>query len=479
MNRWRTLSLRGRLVLLYAALLILSVGLVGCYSYWNIWQLFISSKSSHLRASAKPVIEHWLIDCNLTEQDFVHLSFTAHDAASLARDLTSRNTVAVILNRQAKILANGKRLPEEPTAPAPDNHYLRRALSGENEITYRSKVNATPVLVLLIPLRPHPASPHIFGVVQISTLLTDINRILFRHGAMLIGIMAVILILGVAAGFWLIGISLKDLRGLLVTCNQITSGNFTRRAHVNNPRDEIGQLAKSFNQMIDRIETTFASQQRFVANAAHELLTPLTGLRGSLEVLLRGAQDDAAAVARLSRGMYKEVDRLIRLCDQLLGLSRLEGSSNVRKQRIVLSGFINDFKNQAQVLAQDHSMIIEPGPFVTFIADPDLLKQILLNLLSNALHYSPPGTSIILGWRLLPGQVEIWLSDQGIGMDAETLSHVFEPFYQGKAITVSGEKGAGLGLSLTQSMVAAHGGAIRIESKPGQGTSVFVTFPLQ
>jgi signal transduction histidine kinase len=124
-------------------------------------------------------------------------------------------------------------------------------------------------------------------------------------------------------------------------------------------------------------------------------------------------------------------------------------------------------------------MVIEPGPFVTLIADPDLLKQILLNLVSNALRYSPPGTSIILGWRLLPGQVEIWLSDQGIGMDAETLSHVFEPFYQGKAITVSGEKGAGLGLSLTQSMVTAHGGAIRIESTPGQGTSVFVTFPLQ
>ena len=109
---------------------------------------------------------------------------------------------------------------------------------------------------------------------------------------------AVILILGIAAGFWLIGVSLKDLRSLLATCNRIAGGNFTERARLKNQRkDEIGQLAESFNRMIDRLEEAFATQRRFVANAAHELLTPLTGLRGSMEVLLRGAQDDAATAA--------------------------------------------------------------------------------------------------------------------------------------------------------------------------------------
>ncbi len=479
MKIWQKLSLRERLGLLYAVLLILSVVLVGSYSYWNIWQLFIGNKTTHLRARAKPIIEHWLIDHGLIRQDFVRLNLKSQDAVTLARDLTSRDTVAIILNRQGKILARGKRLPEEPIPPAPDLHYFRRALSGENEITYRSQINDTSVLVLLIPLRLHPASPEIIGVVQISTLLTDINRILFRHGAMLIALVAVILILGIAAGFWLIGISLKDLRGLMVTCNQITSGNFTRRAHAKNSRDEISQLAQSFNQMIDQLEATFAAQQRFVANAAHELLTPLTGLRGSLEVLLRGSQDDTVAVARLSRGMYKEVNRLIRLCDQLLGLSRLECSSNVRKQRIVLSEFVDDLKAQAQVLAQERSMIIEPGPFVMAIADPDLLKQILLNLMSNALRYSPPEAPITLGWKLLPAQVEIWVSDHGAGMDSETLSHIFEPFFQGKSIGSSGEKGAGLGLTLAKSMIAAHGGSIRVESQAGKGTTVFFTLPVQ
>jgi two-component system OmpR family sensor kinase len=312
-----------------------------------------------------------------------------------------------------------------------------------------------------------------------SSTLADINTSLFRHGSMLIGLTAVILILGTAAGFWLIGMSLKDLQALLTACNQISRGNFSKRVPVRNSRDEIGRLAASFNQMAGRIEDAFSSQQRFVANAAHELLTPLTGLRGSLEVLLRGAQDDPAAAARLSRGMYREVNRLIRLCEQLLGLSRLESPSNIRKEHVVLPDFFQDFKSQARILAQDRPLVIQQGPHVKVWADPDMLKQILLNLLSNALRYSPPETPVVISWRLLPDRVEIRVADQGKGMDAETMSHVFEPFYQGKSAGISGEKGIGLGLCLARSMVEAHQGTIWVRSEPGRGTTVFFTLPLE
>ncbi len=480
MKIWKDLSLRARLGLLYAVLLIFSVVLVGCYSYWNIWQLFVNSKSSHLRARAKPIIEHWLTDNNLDKSEFPHLRLNHQNAFILARDLTSRNTVAVVLNYKGKIIANGKRLPEEPEAPVPKKQYLRRALSGENEVTYRDEVNGRPVLVLLIPLRPKPASPQIFGVIQMSTTLSDIKEILFQHGTMLVSLMAIILILGIIAGFWLISVSLKDLQSLLISCNQISKGNFSQRVPVKNRRDEIGRLAASFNRMIEKLEATFASQQRFVANAAHELMTPLTGLRGSLEVLLRGAQDDPSAISRLLKGMYKEVNRLISLCEQLLGLSRLENATNVHKQTITLSEFIKDFETQARVLGRGRSVIIQQGPYVSISVDPNLLQQILLNLVSNALRYSPPETPVFIGWKLLTNkEVEIWVSDKGQGMDAETLSHVFEPFYQGKSAVISGDKGTGLGLSLTKSMVEVQGGSIRIESEPGKGTTVYFTLPLE
>jgi len=478
-NIFEKYSLRTKLVLLHAVLLIFSVAFVSYYSYWNIWQLLITDKTSHLRARAKPIIEHWLMEQGLTDSDSIKFQLPPHSALALAQDLTSRDAIAVILNRKGEVIANGKRLPEEPVAPATNVQYFRKAISGTNEIAYFNEVNGKRVLVFLIPIRTQPESRNIFGVIQVSTSLSDINEILFRHVSRQITAVAIILILGTLFGYWLIGVSLKELQSLSITCQEIAQGNFAQRTHVKNQKDEIGKLADSFNFMIDKLEKLFDSQKRFVANAAHELLTPLTGFRGSLEVLLRGAQDDPEAVNRLSKGMYKEVNHLIRLCDHLLGLSRLENSSNIRKKRIVLSEFMEEFSRKAKHLTQTHSIIIQEGPVLTFMADPDLLEQILFNLFSNAIRYSPPEAPITLGWKLIPDHVEVRVTDQGEGMDRETLSHVFEPFYRGKNQKLSDEKGSGLGLALTKSMVEAHGGGIRIESTPGKGATVFFTLPLQ
>lgn len=330
----------------------------------------------------------------------------------------------------------------------------------------------------MIPIRPNPGNNKIFGVIQISTSLSDINKILFRHSAKQISVVAIIIIIGILLGYWLIGISLKELQKLSATCQKISKGNFTERAVVENRKDEIGQLADSFNLMIDRLENLFHSQKRFVANAAHELLTPLTGLRGSLEVLLRGAQDDRETVNRLSKGMYKEVNHLIRLCDQLLGLSRLENTAYLSKKQIVLSEFTNEFKRKAKYMIESHSLIIEEGPYIKLKVDPDLLEQILFNLLSNAVRYSPSGTTITIGWKLIPDYVELRITDQGEGMSKEILSHIFEPFYRGKNQKFLFEKGTGLGLALTKTMIEAHRGAIRIESIPGKGTTIYFTLPI-
>ncbi len=429
-----------------------------------------------MRAQAKPVIEHWVTKKGLLTPDSIKI--TQQNVLELAHDLTSRDAIAVILNRKGEVIANGKRLPEEMVAPTINRQYFRQAISGKNEVSYLQDTNGKYVLVLLVPLRPNPGNQKIFGVVQISTSLSSINKILFRHGAKQITVVIIILIVGIIFGYWLIGISLKELQKLSTTCQEISKGNFTERADVKNRKDEIGKLADSFNLMIDKLENLFHSQKRFVANAAHELLTPLTGLRGSLEVLLRGAQDDRETANRLSKGMYKEVNHLIRLCDQLLGLSHLENTANLSKKRIDLSEFMDEFQRKAKYMMQSHSLIIQEGPHLILMADPDLLEQIFFNLLSNAIRYALPGTPIILDWKLIPDYVEIRVADQGEGMDRETLSHVFEPFYRGKNQKTSYERGSGLGLALTKSMIEAHGGSIRIESISGKGTTVFFVLPL-
>ena len=473
------LSLRTKLVLLYAVLLIASVLVLSYYSYWSIWKLLVENKTSHLRAEAKPIIEHWIVQQGLTRLDTLQRKFQSQSARTLAQDLTSRDAVAVVLNQEGEIIANGKRLPEEPDAPSPIPDYVRRALAGCNEVTYWDKVDRKRVLVLLIPLRPKPGSPRVFGVVQVSTFLSDVNAILFRHASMQFSGVTVVLFLGILFGYWLIGLSLKDLETLSSTCQEIARGDFTRRADVKNRTDEIGKLADSFNRMIEKVERTFQAQERFVANAAHELLTPLTGLKGSLEVLMRGAQDDPAAVSRLSRGMYKEVTHLIRVCDQLLNLARLQNAYRMEKQLISLPEFFRDFVEKVEPLTRAHPLVKQEGPWVSIRADRDLLEQVLLNLLSNAIRYTLPQTPISLGWKRTANFVEFWVSDAGPGLDSQTLSHLFEPFFRRRTSPLtSGQKGTGLGLALSRSIVEAHGGRIWIESNPGKGTTVFFTIPL-
>ena len=478
MGYLRGTSLRFRLGLLYAGLLLLSVAILGCCSYWQIWYLFLESKASHLRARAKPVIEHWLEDTEQVDKTGPEVFHNFRYPLVLARDLTSKDASALVLDSKGHVLASGRRLPEEPLSPEPDDEKVAEALSGNNEVTFLKSVNDRCVLVVLIPLRPAPGSPEILGVVQMSAPLNDIRQILFRHGTMLVSLAALIIIAGTLAGFFFISWSLADLGILVKACNEIRKGNFPGKVRVGHFKDEIGILAVAFNDMMDRLQATFESQKRFVANAAHELLTPLTGLKGSLEVLLRGAQDDPSAVARLSRGMYQEVNRLIRVCEQLLSLSRLQGSISVRCRPIEIGEFFKEFEWEAKVLAQGRDVIFRKGPLARAKADPDLLKQIMLNLLSNALRYSSVDEPVTITWELLSDSVKIIVADRGQGIDSNTLSRIFEPFYQGENQSSATGRGAGLGLSLVKSMVNAMGGSVFVKSSPGKGTSVSFTLPL-
>ncbi|RLE23844.1 MAG: hypothetical protein DRJ08_01900 [Acidobacteria bacterium] len=472
------LGLRAKMSLLYAVLLMFSVVPVSYYSYWNIWQLFIHNEASHVRAEAKPVISHWLKNRKLGMGHGAPAGFAPGDALVLARDLTSRNTAALVLNRSGKVIARGKRLSEEPDSPVPNPEFVAKALSGNNEVTYWNKRNGILYLTCLIPLRPEPDSPRVLGVIQVSRPLSTIRKILFRYGYMQMAAVMIVLILGISLGHWLIGLSLKDLRSLSLACREIEKGNFNRNPGVRNRKDEIGKLADSFQLMTDRLGEMFGSRKRFVTNAAHELLTPLTGLRGSLEVLLRDAVDEPETVNRLAKGMYREVNHLIRLCDRLLGISRVENAADVKKEAVELKSFFHRFQEQSRLFAPGIPVRIQEGPPVTVMADADMLEQILLNLLSNVLSHCPPETPVVSGWRLIPGFVEIRFSDGGPGMDAETLSRAFEPFFRKENRGKAGGRGTGLGLALIRSMVDAQGGSVRIECSPGEGTSVFFTLPL-
>ena len=197
-----------------------------------------------------------------------------------------------------------------------------------------------------------------------------------------------------------------------------------------------------------------------------------------MEVLLRGSQDDPAAVARLTQGTYREVTRLARLCEQLLDLTRLDVSVPLHKQPIELQAFFDEFVQQARFLAREREVVLRSGLPITLLADPDLLKEILFNLVDNAAQHVGKGGNITLGWRASAGNVEIWVEDNGEGIAPEDLPFIFEPFYRGDRSRSRRRGGTGLGLTLARALVEAHGGQIRVSSQLGEGACFTFTLPV-
>jgi len=477
---WSNLSLRIRLTLLFVGLLAILLSILGMIFYQDTRNLLVETTASHLRARAKPIIEHWLYGKSLLtsekqkKQGYHELK---EIAPFLARDLTSRNTVALVLNDREGVLASGKRLSEEPDTARPISRYVQLALKGRNEVTYITRKGDCPLLVILIPLRTSPGGGEIVGAVQLSASLKSIQKTLKRHGIMLMIVALATLLAGAFLGLLIVSSSLEGLKRMVTTCRAISDGDLDRRVSLPERRDEIGQLSKAFDGMVDRIGETMGAQRRFVANAAHELRSPLTALQGSLEVLLRGAQDDPAAAARLIQGMYREMTRLTHLCERLLDLSRLEGMVNLHKQPIALKDFFKEFLVQLRKVALNRDIDLISGPRVTILFDPDMLRQILFNLVQNAVQHTKSGGKITLGWRLVskPEGVMLWVADDGEGILPEDLPRVFEPFYRGRTREARETwNGTGLGLNIVKAIIMAHNGDVKIESMPGRGTKVII-----
>ncbi len=250
--------------------------------------------------------------------------------------------------------------------------------------------------------------------------------------------------------------------------------------------DEIGQLARAFNLMVARLDLAFARQKRFVADVSHELRTPLTALGGGMEMLLIGAEaGDPEASRRLMRGMYAEVERMRRLVEDLLTLTRLdEGKMQLRLERLDPAALMNGIYEQAQHLERGQEIRRDVESQLPEIwADGDRLRQVLLNLVDNALKFTPAeGTVTLRARRDGADAVTLEVEDTGRGIPADALPHVFERFYRADPSRVrsAGQVGgSGLGLSIARSLVEACGGTIAIASEEGHGTHVTVRFPVR
>ncbi len=253
-----------------------------------------------------------------------------------------------------------------------------------------------------------------------------------------------------------------------------------RRIQLRGSSDEIGRLGVTINEMLDRIECMFERQRRLLADVSHELRTPLTTIRGEVELMERTGQMDPEALI----AVREESKRMSRMIDDLLLLARAEAGAvpDMLREPIELHELLLDVFQQAQMLARDsHPVVLTHDDTAVIIGERDRLKQLILNLVSNALKHTPKGTTIELALHRDETKARIVVADNGPGIPAEHLSHLFDRFYRvdkARSRQSGSGGGAGLGLSIVHQIAAAHSGEVVIESDEGEGTRVTLTVPL-
>jgi len=328
------------------------------------------------------------------------------------------------------------------------------------------------VMTAAVPLRKEG---RVAGAVSLSQPLRDVAAVLADLRTRLALSAFVSLVLSALVGLVLARAIARPVRELTHAANRLAQGDFDYPLDASSP-DELGELARAFRSMSGDLQRTLQARADLVTNVSHELRTPLTAVKGLVETLRDGAVDDLDVRDKFLASIEGETDRLIRLVNDLLTLSRADAQAlTLHRERFDLTDLAHSCADElaAHASAQNVSISVE-GPSARVYADADRIRQVLVNILDNAIRYSPPGETVTVSVTPLPGSVAVSVQDHGPGIPPEEQARVFERFYRAdKSRARKGEGGAGLGLAIAQTLVEAHGGHITLESSPGQGTTVY------
>jgi two-component system OmpR family sensor kinase len=317
-------------------------------------------------------------------------------------------------------------------------------------------------------------------VVMMAHSLRETEGTISTVTAITIGGALAVLVLAAVLSLLVVGGALRPLAAITAGVERLARGDYGYRLELRAGTDEVGRLARAFNNMAAAIATAFATQRRFVADASHELRTPLTALRGYTDVLLMGVGDDPAEAERILRAMQDDLGRMSRLVNDLLILARLDGGAPLQLGPVALADLLAAAEGEATAISRDARTITcdLPADDLVVWGDRDRLRQVLSNLLGNACAYTPPGTTITLraAWRDRGAILEV--EDNGPGIAPADLVRLGERFYRGDTARSRQTGGAGLGIAIARSIVEAHGGSLTIRSVLGEGTCVTVRLPL-
>jgi two-component system OmpR family sensor kinase len=451
------MSLRSRLTVLYTTLLGGVLLIFGALVYGLVSVIVLDQIDTSLNLASDNLLTALRIDAS-----------GLFDARSIVGVQLPENLLFQVWGNE-----NTLQLTRPPGLQTPLDEAGRRA--GRPLFSSTMK-GATHLRVLSVPLRSERGPS---GVLQVALNLHMVD-IIQRSLAWVLLVLAVLVMVAAGLAAWLIlGQALAPLATVTKTATQITrADDLSRRIPLSaNPRDEVGRLIQAFNQTLERLDMLFNAQRRFLADVSHELRTPLTVIKGNVGLMRRlGGMDEESL-----SGIESEVDRLTRLVGDLLLLNQAEsGRLPLDLRPVELDSVLVEVMKQMRLLAGERLTLrlagIEP---LRVTGDRDRLKQVMLNLVGNALQYTPPGGLVSVALRKSGNRVQFTVTDSGAGIPAQDLPHIFERFYRGEKSRKRGQgTGFGLGLSIAYWIVHHHGGTIEVASQEGKGTTFCVWLPL-
>jgi len=321
---------------------------------------------------------------------------------------------------------------------------------------------------------------HVVGVVQAAQSLDVVHAQINRLLALLLLATPALLLVATGGGVFLAGRALAPIDRITRTARAIGAGNLAGRLGLVPRTDEVGRLAATFDQMLDRLERAFAQQRRFAADASHELRTPLTIIKGDLDVVRRRPRSRAEYEAAIDR-VDEEVTRLGALMEDLLTLARADsGQAELAREFVYFDALVDDVVARLRRLAEAGGLALETrlARDVAVVGDAARLRQMALNLVSNAVKYTPAEGRVRVTLTGQDGWARLEVADTGIGIAPADLPHVFDRFFRADEARARTEGGTGLGLAIARWTVEAHGGRLTVASQPGKGSVFTVLLPL-
>jgi two-component system OmpR family sensor kinase len=371
---------------------------------------------------------------------------------------------------EAVVIGFDTSAPPAPRLPAqldPGEYYSVGAVSGDA----RYRVYAA-----------QPFGDH--GVTVVALPMTEVtqqlHRLLLVLGLVIGGVLAALAV----ASLFLVRLGLRPLDRIAVTAGAIAAGDLSRRVSPATDRTEVGRLGLALNAMLARLEHSFAAQQasegrlrRFLADASHELRTPLASIRGYAELFRIGAAREPAETEKAMMRIEQESARMGVLVEDLLTLARLDELREPVRDKVDLAALARDAVDDARAIAPDRAIDVRADGPALLDADSHQLRQVLGNLLRNALVHTPAGTPVEVGVARENGTVRLEVRDHGPGLPTDDTGVLFERFWRAEAGRERGKGGAGLGLAIVAGIVAAHEGHVEAGNAPDGGARFVVSLP--